>query len=142
MKTVLGCLLLVLTTFAHAAAPSRKVAWTGVPQFTESRILHIGRQQVTAELIEMRYHQMGCQVGCSDGPVFSFWMQIGSDQDNCSRWYSQVLALEAQLAGSDSSSFLELDTVGSQVPTEEGIRFYPAGTVSCHGVLDWVQASK
>jgi hypothetical protein len=140
MKTLLGCLLLVLTTFAHAAAPSRKV-WTGSPQFTESRTLHIGGATVTVVLIEMRYHQMGCMVSCSDGPVLSFWMQSGPNQDNCSRWYSNVVTLEAQLAGSDSNSFLELDTVGSQVSMEEGIRVYPASAVSCHGVLDWAQVS-
>jgi hypothetical protein len=142
MKTLLGCLLLLLATFAHAAgAPPRKV-WTGVPQFTESRILHIGRVAVTVEHIEMTYHQMGCMVPCADGPVLSFWMQIGSDQDNCSRWYSRVLALETELAGSNSSAFLQLATVGLQFPTDEGIRFYPAGRVSCQGALDWTEVSK
>jgi hypothetical protein len=138
MKTLFGYSLLLLATFAHAAAPPRKI-WTGVPQFTESRILHIGRVPVSVERIEMRSHQMGCQVNCSDGPVFSFWMQSGSNQQNCSRWYSRILALETELAGSDSSAFLELTTVGSQFSTDEGIRFYAAGSVSCHGALDWTE---
>jgi len=138
MKTLLGCSLLLLTTLVHAAAPPRKV-WTGAPQFTESRILHIGRAPVAVERIEMRYHQMGCQVNCSDGPVFSFWMQSGPNQENCSRWYSRILALETEFAGSDTAPFLELTTVGLQFSTDEGIRFYPAGSVSCHGALDWAE---
>jgi hypothetical protein len=126
----------VFTTLPYAAAPPVQV-WTGVPIFTQFRTLHINGTPVKVRLIEVKYRLMGCKSGCSGGPDLSFWLQIGPDQWNCSRWFSALLAMESLNREGTPYPYLELVTGAPQVWTDEGVWIYPVGEVSCHGALDW-----
>lgn len=138
MRSLLCCLLL-LTTASQAAAPAQQVS-DGTPYITAIRILHIRKVSLMSRLIEINYHLMGCSLvknGCSVGSQLSFWMQTGTQEENCYQWFSEVLAMEASNQSAKPYPYLEVVTEPGQVLTDEGLWVYPVGTVSCNGALDW-----
>ncbi len=143
MKSAFFCLLL-LTTICYAAPAPTISNWYGKPQNNSVRTLHVNGVPMTARLIMINSHQMGCSGqgnACSAGPQLSFWIQNGTQSLNCSQWYQAVQLLEERNPA--PYPYLQLVvTTSNQVWTDERIWVYPPSSVSCNGALDWTNGLK